>query len=88
MAVRKFLDASTAHVSLATRRYIEDGEVGTSVYPHPDGYGWFLYVPDEDGESDDTPADLRELFAYARERECDYVCLDCDGPILYDLPAY
>lgn len=88
MTVRRFLDASTAHVSEATRRRIDDGEIGAPVYPHPNGYGWFLYVLDESNDDDTIPADLSEVFDCARQNACDYVLLDRDGPVIANLARY
>lgn len=88
MTVRKFLDLSTGHLTPETRQRIDDGEISIrSVYPHPDGYGWLIYVLPEDYEFD-GPADLGKVLEYARHLDCDYVLFDCDGLRIANLPRY
>lgn len=87
--VRKFLDLSTGHLSLAMRRQLENGESPTLMMSGE--FGWFVYVADPvvfeewvakipEGEC------LRPCFALARSLGCEYIMFDCDGPRHNDLP--
>lgn len=93
MTVRKFLDLSTGHLTEETRDRLSDGEGPTPTYPHPDGFGWLVWVPEDQGvmaelekwaEDVNCPADLLACFKAARKRGCDYILFDSDGePVDY-----
>lgn len=52
-------------------------------------YGWFIHIPeDEDLEDLRIPEDLRECCKFAKENDCVWLCLDCDGMIVSELPTY
>jgi len=93
--VRKFLDLSTGHLTPASRDLLENHCGPSTVYDHPDGYGWLLHVPtldEEDGTEgeamQDCPDDLRACIAKARECGCDYILFDADGPDCPGLECY
>lgn len=90
MTVRKFLDLSTGHLTQATRNLMDSADRPiNAVYPHPDGYGWLVYVPLEvREETTEPPADLRACLRWARHLKCDYILFDCDGPLIEELPSY
>ena len=35
-----------------------------------------------------NPACLKDCMRFARKNGCDLLCLDCDGPVVDDLPLY
>ncbi|SEA87488.1 DUF6915 family protein [Rubrimonas cliftonensis] len=79
---RPMLDASTGHLSPATRDALdalEDAEAPTTFLRGP--FGWLVYVASEPGLRT-WPEDLEAVLAYARERACDYVLFDRDGPVV------
>lgn len=80
--IRKFLDLSTGYLTQATRDMLDDGHGPTPIYPHPEGYGWFMWVPEAEGiiELEDCPVDLLACLRRARAKGCDYICFDRDGP--------
>lgn len=91
MSIRKFLDLSTAHLTPATREFIKQHQAIGPIYDHPDGYGWVMFVPDEDDIPTDaptTPADLLACYQRARRLKCDYIMFDADGPDDEELPIY
>lgn len=79
--VDKVLVVSTAHISEATRDKIhEDVIEGIHAVPR-DEYGWMIYVTDlEPEERAAAPLELVKLLDHARERDCTWLMLDCDGP--------
>jgi hypothetical protein len=88
-SVRTFLDLSTGHLKLSTRNAIDAHEVDCIVYPHPSGFGWLIYVQDDEEARDkEVPADLRACFDRARALGCAYLMLDADAPQDAELPYY
>lgn len=96
MTKRSFLDLSTAHLTSTTRERLDQvAEYGTAVmeglptvYSHPDGCGWLVYVPPEDDHYAGAAPDLLYVLAYAREQDCDYVLFDRDALIDPNLPDF
>lgn len=87
--IRSFLDLSTGHLTPATRQRFEDGEqLCGPVYPHPEGFGWFVWVGEHGDDATDAPADLVACFNRARKERCEYICFDCDAPMIDQLPIY
>ena len=93
--VRAFLDCSTAHLTEATRAWLDDvlqhddsqrpiGPVGVM----PDG--WFCFAPAEIGDDDKEriPADLLAVLAYARSVRCEYVYFSADAAAIPELPTH
>lgn len=81
--IRKFLDLSTGYLTPKTRDALfDDGHGPTPIYPHPDGFGVFMGVPEADDivALEDCPDDLRACMMRARAKGCDYLCFDRDGP--------
>jgi hypothetical protein len=90
MAVRKFLDISTLHLTAETRARFDDGAFIAQTYPHPDGLGWLMYVADPESEDPDLPwpDDLKACLERARKLDCDYILLDCDAETDPELHQY
>lgn len=94
--IRTFLDLSTGHLTPETRDRLDaifdpnlgNPIMGLIVFQHPDGYGWFVLTPTEDGVPEDLPSDLVGAFACARRLECAYILFDADGTHLAGLPWY
>lgn len=88
--VRSFLDLSTGHVRLTEREQMDKGLSPATLYPHPGGYGSFIFVPgnfDPDEWSSEWRS-LRQVLEYAYSIRCDFVLLDCDGEHCGELPWY
>ncbi|WPE19911.1 hypothetical protein [Shinella zoogloeoides] len=103
MAVRKFLDLSTAHLSPAARAWLSEG----STLNHAANYhglaggaamsalgatltGWFMHapnLPDCGRTLYGIPEDLFPVIRHARAKGCDYICFDADAEILPELPV-
>lgn len=92
--IRKFLDISTAHLSVETREWLSgfdwsrDGPTGGAT-----AYGWLIHASDQretlvGGKMEPFPNDLWHVFEYARTVECDYVNFDCDAEIIDELPTF
>lgn len=90
--IRKFLDLSTAHLTPATLTAMDDDTIQFApIYRHPEGHGYFVWVPDSmDSLSEPCviPEDLKECLARARELGCDFINFDCDACDDEDLPEY
>ena len=89
--IRKFLDISTGHLPPSERDRIDDGEVPITSHAHPEGYGWFVYVPQEPSDwpniREAAPA-LARCLEHARKLDCDYILFDSDACIDEQLPWY
>lgn len=85
--VRRFLDISTHHLPEHLAADL-NGQCG--VIAHETPYGWLLYVPnpDPEDESDDAPAEVKTIWARARQFDCAYVLLDSDADIDDELPYW
>ena len=62
-----------------------------AIYPKGE-YGWFICITDElaaicNDYHGDNP-ELFRLLKYAREKGCNWLCLDRDGETVSDLPVY
>jgi hypothetical protein len=91
--IGKYLDLSTAHLTPATRELLDDEpDFVTTVMKHPGGYGWLVYVqqddvdPEEDAEN--IPPDLLACLKLAREHDCVWMLFDCDADTIPGLPTY
>lgn len=91
--IGKYLDLSTAHLTPATHGLLDDApDHLPTVMKHPDGYGWLVYVhqddvdPEEDTEN--IPPDLLACLNLAREHGCGWMVFDCDADTIPGLPTY
>lgn len=61
---------------------------------HPWEYGFLVWVPDDPAEMQHSEFEgdhheaIVSMRARARELGCDWIALDCDGPILDNLTEY
>ena len=81
--IAKMLTLSTAHISGSTAKALEQdpetNELGLA-------FGWFIYLNREIDEA--LPGDLKQALRYAQDRQCQILCLDCDGPEEPELDTY
>lgn len=88
--INRMITLSTAHIKESTADYLNDEtREDLIVYPKLD-FGWFICVDTDciDEELERIPEDLAAVIRFAKENDCQWVCLDCDGPIVDDLPQY
>ena len=91
MEISRMLTISTAHITESTAKELEnfgppipDWLCWLSVYTKSD-YGWWIFVDDSEPT---TPSDLAACLRLARRHNCEWLCLDCDGEIVDELPTY
>lgn len=91
--ISKMLTLSTAHISEETAVMLERevkygvNDIPLSIYNKAE-FGWFIYVSEYYKDIEDIPEDLMSCLDLAKENECDWLCLDCDGIIVPELPTY
>jgi hypothetical protein len=91
MDTRKMLCLSTAHVSEATAKMLNDTPYTLwPVVGGPWAYGWLMYAHDERLDSGDKhfPDDLWECCVFARSKGFDYILFDQDADIADGLTFY
>lgn len=88
MEIVKMLTISTAHIKQETAELFNDCDIpfDIGIYDKK-SYGWFLFDWDL-SQAIDIPLDLLACFRLAEEHGCTWLCLDCDGEIVKDLPTY
>ena len=95
MSIRRFLNASSGHLSAATWQWL-DGQTTDEVVRNPANrsaeipggrtrHGWFVTADVDPTGS--IPADLAVLMRYARQRGCGYLLLDTDALPMEGLPV-
>lgn len=80
LEISKVLTASTAHITpmmMATNPDLVQAQFES---------GWILYVPENIEEDRQDP--LRKLLSLAKEQGCQWILLDCDGPIIDGLETF
>lgn len=83
--IERLLVLSTTHITEHTcNTCLRAQNDSTPVY-EKGGYGWFVYV---DAWFPDTPEDLNRTMTFAREKGCEWVMFDSDGPTIEQLPSY
>lgn len=85
MEISKMLTVSTAHINQSAKEKLDQNAYEAwrvIVYPKGD-YGWFIYTAEAEG----APPDLAMVMQFAKQNDCEWLCLDQDGPI-EDLPIY
>jgi hypothetical protein len=98
MAVRRYLDASTAHITEQDDKLLREGVSGV-IYYELSGGGYLIWVspkehPDMSAELDKQVkrAGLSDAFLglirYARQNWCDYIKLDGNGMKIEELPTF
>lgn len=86
---RKFLDISTIHLRPETIERLQTDKSLCVAYPHPEGFGWFVWVPtDTNSDKDYYHPDLVACFKVARKEGCEYILFDRDASSHDDLEVY
>jgi len=88
--IQNYLDCSTKHISVCDAQLLKDPPDALLVYENE--YGWFVHVPADldEGEFVEELTDkgvgpgLLRVLQFARENNCNWVKLDCDGT---EIPA-
>jgi len=95
MSARRFLDASSGHLSPETWAWLDEQTTDEAVRDPRNRnaeilggrtrHGWFIWASEAPIAS--VPADLAAVMRYARKHGCEYVLLDCDALPTADLPV-
>ena len=97
--ISTILSLSTAHLSPATRRQLDEWcasiDLGRQDHSFSAGslptlmaasdHGWFVFVCEDPA---DLPDDLERCLNYANNEDCAYVVFDADGPVDTSLPTF
>lgn len=84
--LRLFFDCSTAHLSTASRDYLEVHALARDEMIATTPYGWFVWCGNEIEE--DVPADLAAIVRRARALDADYILFDADAEVSDALPRF
>ena len=104
MEIAKMLTISTAHITKETadklnyeyedvteEDYYQNSfcfNTGITIYLK-DVFGWFICIPDATILDESAiPDDLRDCLSFALKNGCDWLCLDCDGETVDELPTF
>lgn len=93
MDISKVLTISTAHITEETDRKLQDNSelnlMDLSVYEKGE-YGYWIYIDPLDILMchANIPEDLLNCIKFARQNDCRWLCLDCDGEVVPELPTY
>ena len=94
--IAKLITLSTAHITDKTSVLLDkewkENNFQIAVYDK-NGYGFFIYISEGTKEkafddSSDLPKDLKDCIKFAVEKECEWLCLDCDAEPIDELPKY
>lgn len=89
MEIGRYIVLSTAHVRCATGQLLTDwSALPAERQPlpvAPTAHGWFLATCHATRL---IPSELPPILALSRENGCNYVLLDCDGPVEAALPTF
>lgn len=82
LEISRVFTMSTIHISEATLKSIEHGDLKDALVVYPKSeYGFFVYVGEENIDDDSIlPEDLSSVVQFARQSECSIICIDRDGP--------
>ena len=86
MEIDRMLTLSTAHICQDTAEKMENHLLDLTIY-EKGKYGWIIYVdPEIAGKK--IPQDLSSILKTAEKAGCTWLCLDCDGEKIKNLPTY
>ena len=84
--LRVFYDCSTAHLSPATRDFLEAQAERKDELIAATPYGWFLWADENPG--DHFPPELTAILRRARQLGAEYVLFDSDAPPNDEFPVF
>lgn len=87
LEISSVLTLSSAHIKEETAKLLDKDATGLIVYPK-EKYGWFILTCNWEEYEETIPDDLKKCVAFAANKGCDLLCLDGDGPVIKDIPAY
>lgn len=89
--ITRCLTIATSHITEETDAKLCEpnwcGTMGLSVYDKED-YGYWIWCDIDTETIARLPEDLRACIKLAKENNCDWLCLDCDGCEVDGLPTY
>lgn len=86
MEIDRRLTLSTAHICQDTAEKMGNHLLDLTIY-EKGKYGWIIYVdPEIAGKK--IPQDLSSVLKTAEKARCIWLCLDCDGEKIKNLPTY
>lgn len=93
MEICKMLTLSTAHITKETANTLKERSAHWADYDlviyDKDTFGWWIHISEEGTEDlHSVPADLVACINFALDNGCEWLCIDCDGPIEESLPIY
>lgn len=90
MEFTKMLTLSTGHIQESTAKFLDNEERQDLVVYQKETYGWFIYLKTEhiQEELKRIPEELAKLIVLAKENDCSWLCLDCDGEVEEELPSF
>jgi hypothetical protein len=80
--IYRTLTLSTAHITNAVTQFIENEDIAS----FNSEFGYIIYT--EYSDDLDYPEELKRVLELAREKDCAFLRLDRDGPVIEDLPSY
>jgi hypothetical protein len=84
---QKILVLSTVHVTQETMGLLDERQVEHLSIPYE--YGSFVWVPGDAAEvHESVPGELKFLLGYAKGLGCEWLRLDCDGPVQKNLAQW
>lgn len=96
--IHSMLVLSTAHISSATKElfdtYIADGRSRSDVtecIPYIYAkfeYGWWIPIDEGLSWPDHCPSELKAMRAFALDKGCTWIMLDCDGETVHELEVF
>lgn len=97
--ITKMITISTEHIRAETAKIMETipNHEDFPPYFEKKNYGWFIYIGNKDLINEEKglksiypniPKDLSACMELAKNKKCEWLCLDCDGPIEETLPLY
>lgn len=89
MTKRSFLDLSTGHLTLETRRAmaVTANRSGYNI-TMANEFGWLCYLSEDGAGADAFGADMNDCIELAQALGCEFILFDCDGPQSDGLPYY
>lgn len=89
--ITKMLTISTEHITPETAEKLnkepDANNMSLCVYEKAE-FGWFIHIPEDMDDCEQVPDDLRRCIEFADEQGCEWLCIDCDGETVDELPLH